>query len=91
MPEGEQISGMLEAGGPVFGRSVYPISTVGRGGSHYAHSISTCLPGFLDLATSLNLGVPVVMTGGRLIDLSKIGGASGTPGTPGSGISELKL
>ena len=31
IPEGEQISGILEAGEPVFGRSVNPISTVGRG------------------------------------------------------------
>ena len=35
---------------PVFGRSVNPISTRG---AHYAHHITTCHPGFSDLATAL--------------------------------------
>ena len=33
----------------------------------------------------------LLVVGGYIIDLQKIGGAIGTPGTPSSGISELKF
>jgi hypothetical protein len=44
------LEGVGRMGSPFFGRSVNPISTRG-GEAHYAYPITTCLPGFLDLAT----------------------------------------